>query len=190
MAELDDLVDNLGRHYTAWKHEEKMKNKFKEEFFEAATEELKREVPAQIYEKIAGIADENEARRIARKKFPTFRILDALPEHDGFRVVLEEDPELRSFAYEHDGWIYQRQVTAGSVMIDDDRLKETNPDLWQAITRVPTERVMKPLEDLSPEELAALEPYLYSSKPVIKLAAPRKVNEDLDNVANTTDKGW
>lgn len=193
MTDLNEVTDNLGHHYTAWKHEEKMKNKFKDEFFEAATEELKKEVPAQIYEKIVA-ASESEAKAMAQKKFPTFRVLDVLPEYDGYRVALEENPELRSFSYEStDGFIYQRQVVQGAAMIDDEKLQKEDPDLWEAVTHIPEpKRTLKPLDQLDPELLVQLEKYIYAAKPTVKLAAPkkRKLEELADEEDRTDGTTW
>lgn len=191
MTDLNEVTENLGRHYSAWKQEEKLKNKFKDEFFDAATEALKKEVPAQIYEKIVA-ASEADAKALAQKKFPTYKVLDALPEYDGYRVVLEENPELRSFSHEApDGMVYQRQVVQGAAMIDDEKIQLEDPELWDAVTYLPEpKRILRPLDQLDPELLAQLEKYIYAAKPTVKLPAPRKKKEELDEGQNTTEGTW
>lgn len=52
---------------------------------------------------------------------------------------------------------------------------------WEALTGYCTDndipRVLKPITDLSPDELAKLQQYSYEGKPVTKLPAPKKVKE-------------
>lgn len=170
---LEEITSRLGRKYRAFKEAEKAKNEAKEAFFREATEVLSRETQAQILELIEA-KDREEAKEVAHKQFPRYTLLDVKEESSGlYRILLEELPNMRSFSFENDGFIYQRQVTEGSLMIDDERLKEENPQLWEEIT-VPT-RELKPPETLTPEQIAEVRKFFYRGKPSVKLAAPRKV---------------
>jgi hypothetical protein len=113
-----------------------------------------------------------------------------------------------TFVNKADGMVYQRQHVAGSPMLDDELIQAENPELWKKITTVPyeawikeviyhcnsedvdkefeaflefegaPERVLRPLNELEPELLAEIQPYIYYSKPSVKLAAPRKAKPE------------
>lgn len=181
---LNDVTSMLGSQYRAWKAAEKRKDELKKDFFESVESTLSLETPAQTYEEIFA-SDDSLAAEKAEKKFPTFRVLSTLEAGEGvYRVVLEERIEFRPFVHinKDDGYVYQRQVTNGSPILDDDRLKAEDPDLWERISILPVpERELKPWNQIDPEDIAKLSEYLYSGKPQVKLAAPRKAKpEELD----------
>jgi hypothetical protein len=83
------------------------------------------------------------------------------------------------FVNDEDGMVYQKQVVSGPVMFDDERFEKDHPMLYHVVTHVPEpKRELRPLEDLSDEQIAIIQDYIYEGKPVIKLAAPRKAKED------------
>lgn len=175
---LDEITSELGVTYDAWKQGEKEKNKLKERFFAAATEELAQETPAQILEEVHADSAE-KASELAAKKFPRFRVLDVLEDGEGrYRVALEELPQFRPFTHinKADGRVYSRQINEGAAILDDERIQEEDPELWKQITE--PQRVIKPLEKLTSEQLVALRPYIYASKPVAKLSAPRQAKPE------------
>lgn len=177
---LNQITSELGKNYKSWKQAEKSKNKAKDQFFAAVTQELEQDTPAQIIQTIKAKSD-YEARDVAAKKYPTYIVLTLdEPEEGIFKVTLEEDVTMRPFIYVNaeDGMVYQRQVVEGSSLLDDDRLREENPRLWEEITHIPNELVMKPLEDLSDSQLESLREFMYSGRPVVKLAAPRKAKPE------------
>lgn len=180
MNDLFEIGKRLGDSYREWKTKEKEKNKYRDQFFRVATERLEGETPAQIYEQVVA-SDREEAIKIAQKKFPRFTVLDAIEdEYDIWRVVLEENPVYRSFSFVNpvDGMVYQRVIVEGSPMLDDERLKEEDPEFWAEISHIPQERVMKPIEDLTQDQIAKLQEYVYTAKPTVKLAAPRKAKSE------------
>jgi hypothetical protein len=75
--------------------------------------------------------------------------------------------------------VYQKQVVAGPVMFDDEKFKKDHPILYASVTHIPEPKIeLKPLNELTEEQIAVLQDYIYEGKPVIKLAAPRKIKED------------
>jgi hypothetical protein len=181
--DLRNLTRELGTHYDQWKESEKRKNHLRDEFFHQINEELKQEVPPQIVVEFP-TDDEEAALRQAQRQYIRHRVVSTAPVEGGFQVILEEDAELRPFTYinEADGRVYQRIISEGSPTLDDDSLQEENPALWEAITEEVTERKLRPLEQLTPEQLEQLQPYISMPKPQVRLAAPRKAkDEELDN---------
>lgn len=180
MSELDDVTHNLGTAYEVWKNSEKAKDSLKRKFFDKINEALREEVPRQVVQQVEA-QDEEEALRIAQRMYPRFKTLDAQPDDEGkWNLVLEEDPELREFSYlnKTDGKVYQRIIAEGTPSLDDDGLAEEQPDLWDAITTEVTTRELKPLEELTPEQVAAIQPYITMPKPQTRLGAPRRAKEE------------
>lgn len=184
MTDLGDITEALGESYDEWKSWEKRKNIRKDEFFAAATEELKDEVLSQRVETIDA-GGEEQALRIAQRRYYNENITDIrrIEGEDRWQVVIEEDPALRPFTYinKHDGRVYSRQLVTGTPLLDDESIREEDPELWEQITEEVTERKMKSLDDMTDEELAAIQPYIYAPKPSVKLGPPRKAKpEELD----------
>jgi uncharacterized protein YnzC (UPF0291/DUF896 family) len=180
---LDDVTQRLGRSHKKWKEAEQQKNKLRDEFFAAVNEELANELAAQSIVDVEG-QDEEEVLRIAQRRFQKHRVVDVRQESaTTWKVVLEENPEYRDFQYinPEDGQVYSRIVAEGAPFLDDDAIREENPELWDKITHEVTTREMKPVESLEPEVLAQLRPYLTSPKPSIRLGNPRRAKqEELD----------
>ena len=182
MTDLDEITGVLGGAYKDWKKAEKEKDKLKKRFFDAINETLKEEVPQQVVQQVEA-EDEEEALRIAQRMYPRFRTLDAQPDDDSsgqWNVILEENPELKEFSYTNvtDGNVYQRIIAEGTPFLDDEGLAEEQPALWEAITKEVTTRELKPLEELTPEQAAAIQPYITMPKPQARLGAPRKAKEE------------
>lgn len=100
-----------------------------------------------------------------------------------FRMCDEQAGPNEPFEYvnKQDGMIYSRQISKAAPSLDDDRLREEDPELWEQITYIPEpQRTLRPLEDLSPEQLAKVGEYLVAGKVTTKLSAPKKAKpEDL-----------
>lgn len=100
-----------------------------------------------------------------------------------FRMIDNEVGKDEAFEFVNatDGFVYTRQISKGAPSLDDERLREEDPELWEEITYVPEpERTLKPLDDLTPEQLARLGDYLVAGRQTVKLGAPKKVKpEDL-----------
>jgi hypothetical protein len=181
MSEIEGITRLLGEAYDQWKGGEKEKETYKKAFFKEATKLLKQEAPAQIME-LVHAPDEATARGLAERQFPRFTVLDVLPDGENqYRVALEERADLRPFTFvnPNDGRVYQRSVVEGSPLVDDERLQAEDPELWQRISFIPEPKpTLKPLEELSDEDLAAIRKYLYRGRPTVKLPQPRKATEE------------
>lgn len=188
MSDLERITTGLGENYKAWKLAEKTKDRAKREFFNAVNEKLSEEISQQVIEKVEA-SDMEEALRVGQRRFPRFRVVDCQqPEGDDYwHLILEENPELKEFSYlnRSDGQVYQRIIAEGSPILDDEGLAEEQPELWEAITTEVTTREVRPIEDLTPEQVAALQPYITMPPPQTRLGAPRKAKEEeLEEDAN------
>lgn len=89
--------------------------------------------------------------------------------------IEENDPEFFWAITE-----YQDEKIVKSVI---DFLYDTSDDIerFEALMSYGAEmslkRVLKPIEELSPDQLAKLQPYSYPGKPVVKLPSPKEVKE-------------
>jgi hypothetical protein len=72
-------------------------------------------------------------------------------------------------------------------MLDDERLEEENPELYErAMYKLPWgDLVPRPVETLSTMDQTLIREYIYQGLPKIKLAAPRRASdEELEEAAN------
>lgn len=183
--ELNDLTRRLGENYDRYKEYERAKNGLRDQFFDKVTEELSDEIAPQIVAEYE-TDDEEQALRQAQRQYVRHSVVGTARTESGYQVVLQEDPALRPFEYVNpsDGRVYRRIISEGSPILDDEAIQDEKPELWDAITEEVTERRLKPLENLTPEQVAELQPYITMPKPQVKLAAPRKAKpEELDNDA-------
>lgn len=208
MSNLEDITTELAVSYKQWKDGEKLKNTWKDKFFEAVTKEAK-ESPAEKYVTITA-PDESVARERLQKQNPAWMVDEIRPisaGSDTYEAVLVENPAYAAFTYVNRdlGMIFQKQVSAGSIYVDDERLQEENPQLWHKVTVIPNAdvirnviyecggdvdqfeglwytyqgpRELKDLSTLDADTLAALSEYIYQGKPTVKLAAPRKAKDE------------
>lgn len=179
--DLKDLTLRLGLGYRAWKDGEKVKNTAKDDFFEAV-EEMFRE--QNLAEKFVTVHAESEAdaREILAKQNPDWVVGRVLSLEDGrYEGLIIENAAYQPFSFVNpdDGMVYSKQVVAGQVFVDDERLKSEDPDLYEQVTYVPEpERVLKDLDDLPAHVLAKLSEYIYQGRPTVKLAAPRRATDE------------
>jgi hypothetical protein len=184
---LDETTKELGKAHAAWKENEKEKNKYRDKFFREVTEAISDELPAKSVQKVTA-KDIEEALRISQRRFSRHKVIDCVDLGDGeFGVVLEDDPEFRPFTYINkiDGKVYSRVIAEGTPYLDDEGMRDEDPELWEKITVEKTERVLKPLDSMSAEELAQIQPYLVTPKPTVRLGNPRIAKqEELDEDDN------
>lgn len=176
--ELVDITIQLGAAYKEAKKWDGSKNEFRKKFFEIAEQQHK-----TLAEKIVSVTAESlgDAIQQAEKLYPLWTPLSATETNNGFDVRIRENPKFMPFTFvnDEDGMVYQKQVVSGPIMFDDERFKTDHPNLYHVVTHIPEpERELKPLEELSDEQIAIIQDYIYEGKPVIKLAAPRKAKED------------
>lgn len=181
MSNLNEITEQLAEAYADWKSGEKAKNKFRDQFFDAVNATV---AEGNLAEKYASVnaPDESAARDRLRKQNPTWLIYELRQgEGDLWEAVLTEDPSYVPFTYVNKelGLVFHKQVSSGSAFIDDERLAEEDPELYEAVTYVPEpERQLKNLEDLPPELLAKIADYIYEGRPTVKLTAPRKAKDE------------
>lgn len=179
--ELDRVVEELGHSYSSWKKWGKDKEANRKAFFGLADEEVKKQGLALRLETCeAESMDAAEARVLLHN--PGWKTDTKRPhrvEKDTYEFVLIEDPSLKAFSYEHNGVKYARQVSKGSVMLDDEWLKEDDPELYELVTfALPWgERIAVPVEHLQEPLLRKLTKYIYTGDPKVVLAPPREVKE-------------
>jgi hypothetical protein len=178
MNKLEEITKELGLAHSRAKEWDKTKTQYRAEFFKIATESHE-----TLAEKIVNVDAETLSDAIlqAEKLYPTWTPLSATEVENGFDVRIKENPEYMPFTFvnHEDGMVYQKQVASGAVMFDDERSKQDHPMLYEVVTHVPEpKRELRSLDDLSDEQIAIIQDYIYEGKPTIKLAAPRKAKED------------
>lgn len=213
---LEAITFSLGEADVAQKVGKKDRDKLKDEFFALINEKLKAEDRARkVFKVSTSLVDRDAVDEYAALRNPGWLVLDvALGEGDAWEVQLEEDPAFMPFVFVNplDEKVYARSVRDGSLMLDDERLKEDDFDLYDEVTYVPGiaviedflsmfgdhgmdehlygyaednpdkfPRVLRPLGELTEEQIADLGPYIYESKKTTALNAPRKAKpEELD----------
>lgn len=177
---IEEITKQLGEAYRGWKDNEIEKNRLKEEFFDLASRSFDRQDRATKVVHCGDVGNAQAAREFALKQNPFWKIIGIHMQDDLYWVGMEEDVTLKPFAFvnKEDGMVYQRTVVEGPVLLDDERMKAENPELWQAISREKTVVEVIPFEELDPEVLEQLSGYLYQGQPTVKFLAPRPARED------------
>lgn len=141
---LDDITTELGKAYKTWKSGEASKNKLKDEFFEVALAQH-----GDLEEKyvVVEAESESEARARAVQYYPTFAVDDLQPHEDEgkWEVILTELPKFKTFSHVNpdDGMLYRRQISAGPILLDDERLWKEKPDLWRQVMEIPNREMIR-----------------------------------------------
>ena len=179
---LEEVCSDLGHNYAHWKKYETAKNASKDEFFALADDRVTSERGLAVKTFTFTAHGAVGARLRAERHNPGW-IIDILRETDEegvWEASLVEDARYQAFSIDVDGFTYARQISRGSTMVDDEWIEEENPELFKEVTfELPWgERVMVPLENLRQEVLSRLRKYIYTGKPTVKLAAPKKVKEE------------
>lgn len=161
------------------------KDKYRGDFFELANAAVaQRGLGVKLFDCMA--ANEGIARQRVEMHNPGFEIdilRHRMPEgiHDetAWEAVLKEDPALKPFSFEHEGYKYSRQISKGPVMVDDDWIAEEDPELLSQVTfDLPWGGyVLRPLEQMDPKIINRLGKYIYNSKPRVSLSV-REVKQD------------
>lgn len=185
---LEDVTAELGDADERWKGGEEDRNARKSEFFTLATEALKAQTLAQKTVSVGEFDSIPEAETWISRHYPTWRLVDIelLDDESDVVAILEENPELQEFVYTNprDGKTYKRQIVSGSSLIDEEQLREEDPELWERITFTPEpEPQIKTNDDIEPKDLAKMQRYMYVGKPQVKLPAPKKAKEQSDDDA-------
>lgn len=174
---LNNVTKRLGTRYKNWKASEKKKNQDKEDFFKLANDEVSKNTLAQQTTTIQE-ATEEKAIEFAKKYYPEWEVIDCKKVEAGFTISLRERPEYKPFSYVNKelGLVFQRTASKGEPVLDDEELQRCCPNLWEDITEL--ERIPKEWEELTPEQISAIQPFLLRKPPTMKLAAPKKATEE------------
>lgn len=178
MTKIDDIVAKLSKSYHAEKEAKKEKEQRRADFFQTITDQFSEDDLAEDLAVVEADSEE-EAYAQAEANYPTYNVIAARehPDLEGrWEVIIQENPEYKSFSITVEGEIWQRQTSVGAPMVDDEKLAAEDPELYELVTEVPTKRVMKPLKDLDDVSLARLQKYVVPGKVSLKLPAP-KVNK-------------
>lgn len=178
MSELTEITKKLGSAYAEVKKWDKVKSESRKEFFKVVSSQHE-----TLASKFVDVQADNLAQAIelAETYHPGWTALSAAESENGYSVRMQENAEFKPFTFinHEDGMVYQKQIVAGSIMFDDERLKRDHPDIYDKVTFVPEpERQLKPFEEIEDELLPILQDYIYEGKPVVKLAAPRKAKPE------------
>jgi uncharacterized membrane protein YkoI len=183
--DLESLTSKLGQAYRDWKENEEKKNALKDQFFSLLTSTIDRQTAATQIVYVGEVADKEEAKAFALKRNPGWKVIATymdVPKEGPpvWSVSLEEDLTYKPAAYinRKEGMVYQRTVAEGATYLDDEEIRENNPELWAAITREKVIEEMIPLEELDAEIIEQLSEYVYRGAPSVRFLAPRPVRED------------
>lgn len=179
---LEETASCLGDQYDKWKAAEKKKDQFKKRFFKLATEAVNEQPLAERVITVTA-PDEETAITRAKQQNPTWATADEARQisagSDTWEVLAVEDPAYKPFTFSQGGRDFKRQVNTGSPVLDDERLEEEDPALYETVTYIPEpERQLKDFKDLDAATLAKLAQYIYYGKPQVKLPAPTKTKEE------------
>jgi hypothetical protein len=139
MNDIKDIVAELSDTYHLEKTAKKAKDHLRKKFFEEITKNFSE---TDLAEDIAVVdaEKEEEAINLASAKYPQYTV-QAAREHPDlpgkFEVIIREDPEFKSFSVTVGDETWQRQTSVGSSVIDDSRLQEEDPELYETVTYIP-----------------------------------------------------
>lgn len=186
---LEEATTTLGIEYRAWKEHEENKNDARHCFFQFALDSIREGIKTgdtNLRTKTVTIevhGDEEVAKDRLVQKHPRYEVIDietlvkAKKAKSIYRAILQEDPFYLPFSYVNleDGYVYTRRIKDGQTLLDDERLKEENPDLYLVATyKLPWgDRVPIPQQMLSQADQAAIQEFIYQDTPRIELAPPR-----------------
>jgi hypothetical protein len=109
--------------------------------------------------------------------YPKWRIVTTRKiQGDEWQILIEEDPEKRSYTYLNpvDQQVYQRTVVESAPQVDLDKLKADHPSIYKSVTFQPKPpRELKSLDKLTDRQKDTLLNYLISPKLTNRMEKPR-----------------
>lgn len=181
MSDLAVITTKLGSAHATSKKAEKELKESRSEFFVAVDDEIVEN--ETLARQTISVPEGLDAEAYVKQFHPGWRVVDSGSKAHTY--IIEEDPAFKKFVYvnHEDGNVYRRNVSQAGPSLDDDRLKEENPELWKRITEVkvvPRQRVrvLKDLETVSNKDLAEMQEYFVPGPMTVKLDAPRKAKPD------------
>lgn len=133
---IKEVTAEFGEAYTDAKDVIKDKDRLQKEFFALATDTLTNQtLSTKTVEFDIEKYGATNVKEWVAQHHPGWRFVEV---HDG-KLVIEEDPALLAFSYINpdDLTIYARTTAQGSPMLDDERLKTEDPELWEQISDYP-----------------------------------------------------
>lgn len=222
------ITKEFGLEYSAAKSSDKKMKQLQREFFDAATEMLSQQSLAR---KTVEVPEGANAEWL-EQHYPGWKVVSSIrpgEEPDTWEAVLEEDPAKLAFTYVNpdDHMVYARTTAQGTPMLDDERLRDEDPELWEQISDYPepwlglvqaaikdaleevevaglakvgrvdllyklnpgvlaanflrdqgVERALKPIDELTDEQLQAIQDYLVPAPVTVRLVPPRKAKQE------------
>jgi hypothetical protein len=147
-----EVAADLGEVYYIAKDAEAEQKELRNEFFQAATVAQEAQALARKTVEVPEALDVSEAKAFALKYNPGWRVVQSEFEDDHpSKIILEEDPEFKghsevvlveepvvdSKGKKHPGYVVAKTVRAGSKLVDDERMKEEEPGLYDALIEYP-----------------------------------------------------
>jgi hypothetical protein len=112
------------------------------------------------------------------QQHPGWRIIDSHSIDGNHVYLIERDPNLVPYTYVNpdDGMVYARGTQESGPSLDDERLKEEDPALYDEITE--PVRVVKDPSTWTEEQLAAVQAYMIPGSIKARLVPPRKAKPE------------
>lgn len=196
MSDINSIAGDLGDTYFIVKESEKLRDSLRTEFFDAAKEAQAKESLAQ--KTWTSPEASGDPTALALKYNPGW-LIESVEED---RVILVEDPDFKQVSVtatgERDTYVVTKQIRSGSTLVDDERLQKDDPILWENVSYIPgldvlsewipdkhlddiaeklgLKRQLRNPNDLTPEDVEAIKPYVYEGKKTKALTV--KVSKD------------
>lgn len=177
---LSQTTKRLETTYRKWKDGEVGKKSNHQKFFELADKALQQEEVLAL--KTVTIPDEykDDPYMYVERHYPEWATLsETLFETDlETRVVLKERPEYKPFFYvNHElGLVFQRSITKGEPIVDDEALQQEDPDLYKEVVEMVP--MLKPLDEMTDKQRAGVQKYTYRKPPKQRLEPPRRAKPE------------
>lgn len=177
---LAELTKKLGKAVREEKTAKKDREKLRSEFFDLATKSVTTLAQKTVR---SDASTKSEAQEEIEKGYPRWEVIEIRSTGHDWKVLIKEKPEFKTFFFANpdDGHVYQRNVVEGSPTLDDERLREEDPELWERITYIHKELKLLEPKLWGEEDQAKAEKYWYTGNPTLRLEPPRKAKpEDFD----------
>jgi len=173
--DIETVSHDLGIAYTVSKEAETELKGEKAEFYRLLDEEI---AATKLAHKKVDVPHSVDPDEWLVKFHPGWRFADE--EKKVGKVVIEEDPSLKKRTYlnREDGVVYGRTIKQANPALDDEWLREENPELWERITHEVTSRELNDVDSITEEDFAEMKKYFVPGKITVSLLTPRKAKPD------------
>lgn len=146
----EEVASELGEVYWIWKDGEAEKEELRKEFFKVAADSYSEsDLATKTVVLPKDIVMSEDAESYALKYNPGWMFSSFTDDSgDPFKIVLKEDPNLKEWTEVvivdegvedrsgkiHPGYVISKTIIGGSALVDDDRLKNLDPDLWEDVS--------------------------------------------------------